>query len=112
VFLMNQLIVCLKDKLAPYDVNVGRQHGPHHFGNPFSHKQSKFNTVRVRTATEAVERFRTWLAGETDQAVEPQRRQWILDNLPTLKGKVLGCWCNRPPCHAYVLCYLANGDQV
>lgn len=30
--------------------------------------------------------------------------------VPTLRGKILGCWCAPLPCHGDVLARLANGS--
>jgi hypothetical protein len=91
-----------------HDVYIGRKNGRLHFGNPFSHKGSKFNVVLVATRAEAVSRFRSWLNGESDLDVEPERRRWILSQLPTLKGKTLGCFCAPAQCHGDVLAEMAN----
>jgi len=65
---------------------------PGRFGNPF------------QTAAE----FRSWLAGETDQPELNQRRQWILEHVHELRGKLLACFCSQDQdCHADVLCELA-----
>lgn len=57
-------------------------------------------------APAAVEFYRQWLA---------RCRPDLVRRLPELRGRVLGCWCGawspgQPgiPCHAVVLCRLAN----
>ena len=63
---------------------------PGRFGNPF-HSASE---------------FRSWL--ESGPADDP-RRQWILENVESLRGKKLACWCPLDAaCHADVLAALAN----
>jgi hypothetical protein len=95
-------------------VYVGRLKGTNnHFGNPFTHKQGTMAELVVPTRGDAVFCFGAWLGGndqvmlsDSDQYwidVEEDRRQWILDNLHTLKHKDLVCWCHPKPCHAAVL---------
>lgn len=79
-----------------------RRHGMH-FGNPFSHMPGTLGTVAVASRHEAVQRFRTWLSGETDCEVEPERRAWILEGLPVLRDAVLECCCKPAECHGDVL---------
>jgi hypothetical protein len=94
---------------AAYDVYIGRGQGSI-FGNPFTHKQGTQAQVVVGSRAEAIQAFRDWLAGAAYQDVEPERRQAILDAIPSLKGKVLGCWCAPLACHGDVLAELANAE--
>ncbi len=64
----------------------------------------------VGSRAEAIQAFRDWLAGVTYQEIEPERRQAILNAIPSLKGKVLGCWCAPLACHGDVLAELANAE--
>lgn len=96
-------------KKAAYDVYIGRGQGSI-FGNPFTHKEGTQAQVVVGSREEAVQAFRDWLAGTAYQDVEPERRQAILDAIPTLKGKVLGCWCAPLACHGDVLAEMANAE--
>jgi hypothetical protein len=105
---MSLVVHCQK---APYDVYIGRGQGSI-FGNPFTHKEGTQAEVVVASRAEAIQAFRDWLAGAAWQDVEPERRQAILDALPTLKGKVLGCWCAPLACHGDVLAELANGKTA
>lgn len=98
-------------KHSPYDVYIGRGQGSI-FGNPFTHKEGTQAQVVVGSRAEAVQAFRDWLAGVAYQDVEPERRRAILDAIPTLKGKVLGCWCAPLACHGDVLAELANGKPA
>ncbi|WP_274644942.1 DUF4326 domain-containing protein [Pseudomonas serbica] len=88
---------------APYDEYIGRPKQPNmmHWGNPFGLSGDKC-AVRVSSRTEAMNRFWYWLEGTADQNVEPERRQWILDNLESLRGKRLGCFCMPQPCHGLI----------
>lgn len=95
-----------------------------HFGNPFSHRnyngvQKVFSTVR-----EAVEAYEQWLRGTAYQDIEPERRQWIinqinsgnLDNVPLIyytdkitdsEGEHLYDYDTYPN-HAHILLKLIN----
>jgi len=90
------------------DIYIGRLNGMPHFGNPFAHKQGTLATVLVGSRQEAIERFRFWLAGQTDQNLEPLRRAWILANLYRLQGKRLECFCKPAACHGDVLAEMAD----
>lgn len=70
-------------KKAPYDVYVGR---PSKWGNPFT-------IGRDGTRAEVIVKYEQWL----DEQPE------LMDDLPELHGKVLGCWCAPAACHADVL---------
>ena len=87
---------------------IGTQHitRPGRFGNPFISAES----------------FAAWLeSGDvaddlrdplTAEALE-ERRQWILANVHTLRGKILACFCGLgKPCHGDELARLANGLAV
>lgn len=91
-------------KRAAFDVYVGKPANPAlwHYGNPFGKGE------------EAVQAFDDWLNGFAHQDIEPERRLWILNSLPSLAGKVLGCWCVTPeapdaPCHGRSLARRAAG---
>lgn len=69
------------------------------FGNPFTDHSAEKN----------VELFRKWLLGESMHGMLPDRRREILSKIPLLRGKQLTCFCSLDsPCHADVLCELAN----
>lgn len=95
-----------------FDVYIGRTHDYLHFGNPFTSKDSDIASVKVKNRAEAIEAFEQWLTGEAHHDVEPERREWILENLKNLKGKVLGCWCQPLPCHGDVYVKLASIDGL
>ena len=96
-------------KTSKYDVYIGRKSSGMHYGNPFSHRERSMGSVMVDTRKEAIDCYADWLAGTRFQDVEPQRRTWILENIQTLRGKILGCFC-RPMsiCHGDILARLAN----
>jgi hypothetical protein len=66
-----------------YDVFVGR---PSKWGNPFP-------ISHCTTREQAIKMYETYI----------RRRPDLLDDLPELAGKVLGCCCAPLPCHADVL---------
>src|SRR5262249_55606469 len=77
-------------------VDVGR---PTRYGNPFP---AADNSPDGRT--EAVRRYRTWLAGQP-ALIRAVRRE--------LAGRNLACWCPlTAPCHADVLLQLARGEAL
>ncbi len=87
-------------------VSVAR---PTKWGNPW--------LVENFGAHKAVAVFSTWLNNHTvndfygpERAVALKaRRDRILTNLPSMRGKNLACWCKQSqPCHADVLLKLAN----
>lgn len=82
-------------------IYVGR---PTKWGNPFK-------ITPERTQTEAVIAFRIWLFVDGCHANMTKKKQWILENLPRLKGKNLSCFCKEgTPCHADVLLEIANRE--
>lgn len=85
-----------------YEIYIGRKVAKFHYGNPFTYKFSAIAEVVVSTRKESVDAFRKWIKGLEYQDVEPERRQWILDNLSNLKGKILGCYCHPRNCHGDV----------
>lgn len=89
---------------ASFDVYIGRKPWkPFHYGNPFTHIPNVKGTVQVSSRREAINKFRWWLKGESEFAhIEPERRQWILDNLDRLRGQRLGCFCRPKECHGDV----------
>lgn len=99
------VVHCQKDE---YDVYIGREDGDEHWGNPATHKRSKYALVRVATVEEAVQYHIEWMDG-LHPDIEPERRRWCWMNLHKLKGKRLGCWCGKGrPCHGRYLAQLAD----
>jgi len=78
---------------AAYDVYIGRP-GP--WGNPYSHKEATIAKYKVATVEEAIEKYREYLLNNEE----------LLNQLHTLKGKVLGCWCMpKNPKHGKYYCH-------
>jgi len=77
------------------DVYVAR---PSRWGNPYSHQANTLATFRVRSREEAIAAYETWICQQPE----------LLAALPTLKGKILGCFCSPAACHAEVLARLAD----
>jgi hypothetical protein len=68
-------------------VYVGR---PSKWGNPFV-------IGKHGDRAQCIELYRRWIRTQPD----------LLAALPSLHGKILGCWCAPLPCHADVLAALA-----
>lgn len=99
-------------KREPFDVYIGRpaKPVPFHYGNPFSNRAG---TKASLVVDDPVTEFRHWLHGIAHTELERDRRRWIVRNLPSLAGKVLGCWCITPEnpdadCHGTVLAEFAR----
>lgn len=79
-------------KDAPPDaIYVGR---PTKWGNPFI-------VGKDGTRDEVVEKYREWLYNQWDH---------LEDDLKTLKGKDLVCWCSPKACHADILLEISNAS--
>jgi hypothetical protein len=91
---MARLVVhCKKEK---YDVYIGRAVSRSGlkasvWGNPFA-------IGKDGSREEVMVRYRAWLLANPE----------LLEKLPELKGKVLGCWCAPEACHGDILSELAN----
>jgi len=89
------------DPDCPKDaVYIGR---PSKWGNPFSHRPSKFPTIFTGSAMESVSRYRHFLA-TTDEGKALAEKARV-----ELKGKDLRCF-NCKPCHGSVLLEIANPE--
>jgi hypothetical protein len=86
-------------KKEKYDVYIGR---PSKWGNPFSHKDGTLAKFKTNTREEAVKKFEEYLIGNMD----------LMKDLPSLKGKVLGCWCKPKACHGDVLAKYADSAPL
>lgn len=82
---------------ATGDIYIGR---PGKFGNPF-----KIGTHGDRA--EVVRRFAEWVLGSDDM-----KAQWIRENVHTLKGKRLVCYCAPMLCHGNILAAMAEAFPV
>lgn len=102
-------VVANINKNEEYDVYIGRDKKKEmHYGNPFDF-QNGIGAVKVKTREEAIQNYEDWLRGDPAwHTVEPERRQWILDNLCSLEGKRLGCFCKPKACHGDVLIKLLH----
>lgn len=89
-----KVVHCKKES---YDVYIGR---PSKWGNPFSHLKVSAAEYRVSSREEAIESYREWILTQPE----------LLEDLPELKGKILGCWCKPLACHGDILVELANSD--
>ena len=85
----------------------------HPIGTKFVTRPSKFGNPFESAAS-----FAAWLesgdvASDLLKPMTPEeleeRRQWILANVHTLRGKLVACWCGLDkPCHGNELARLAN----
>lgn len=75
-------------KRSSYDVYIGR---PSKWGNPFA-------IGRDGDREEVMLKYLDWLMTQVD----------LLEALPELKGKILGCWCKPQDCHGDILARMAN----
>ena len=91
-----KVVHCKKEK---YDVYIGRGSL---WGNPFSHKPSICAQVKVKTREEAIRRYKEWVV----------QQPHLMEKLPELRGKILGCWCKPKPCHGDVLVELLEGQNT
>jgi len=101
--------VCLKGRKnefgprlewAPDVIYVGRsmyQGGWRLAASPFA---NPYKVQQVGGAAEAVRLYREWLRSRPDLVALARER---------LRGKRLGCWCARGPCHAAVLADISEG---
>lgn len=75
-----------------FDVRIDRATK---WGNPF--------VVGVDgTRKEVIAKYRDWIKGQPH----------LLDALPELEGKVLGCWCHPKACHGEVLLELLKARKT
>ena len=73
------------------------------FGNPFTHLPLNATkaAVHVNTVEDACLQFNRWARDAVEWAgVEPERRVKMLQAIAALPDDaVLGCYCDKPPCH-------------
>lgn len=89
-----------KHKSDNYDVSIGRGSK---WGNEFTHLP-----VETTSATYQVETIEQALK---EHAYSLLTNPELLDQIPELIGKVLGCTCDPNPCHGEVLVNLANAFE-
>lgn len=77
---MTRIVHCKKE---PYDVYIGR---PSKWGNPYV-------IGKDGTREEVIKKYEEHVRSS----------KILMRALPSLEGKVLGCWCPPRPCHGEVL---------
>jgi len=95
-------------------VSTLRKAGEQHFGNPFSHLDNSRDTTKTGTRTEAVEKYKQWLAGTDFKNVKQERRKWVIDQIESgaLEGKDLLYYTKQQPNHAEALAqFIASKGQ-
>lgn len=90
-------VVNLKEE--PYDLYIGRADSEKGlkgsiWGNPFM-------IGRDGSRDEVIAKYRAWILEQPE----------LMDRLPELKGKILGCWCKPKPCHGDILLELIEGQE-
>jgi hypothetical protein len=75
-------------KRKKFDIYIGR---PSKWGNPF-----KIGNDGNRE--EVIKKYEQWIKQQPD----------LLKLIPTLKGKILGCYCAPNECHGDILAKMAN----
>ena len=92
-------------RFETYDVYIGR---PSVFGNPFSHQENTKASVKVQSREAAIDMYRKWVNGEvTVNGLNPLS----MNEIKSLRGKVLGCWCKPHSCHGDILAEICDSDN-
>lgn len=92
-------------------VYIGR---PSMWGNPFASVYAvpiwRNDVIRV---SDPVEMYKLWLQGRKYKGLNQKQRKQVLENVHTLRGKTLRCFCKPKPCHGDVLAEMADrvGDD-
>lgn len=76
---------------SPYDIYIGRGSI---WGNPFI-------IGKDGTRTEVIEKYRNYIFNSPE----------LLERIPELRGKVLGCYCKPKKCHGDILVELCNNSN-
>lgn len=84
-----RVVHCKKDK---FDIYIGR---PSKWGNPFI-------IGRDGDRNEVVRKYETYI----------RANQSLINALPELRNKVLGCWCSPKSCHGDVLIKLLEEFEI
>lgn len=74
---------------------IGR---PSIWGNPYSHKEGTLAIYKTNSREESINKYREYLLNNEE----------LMNKLPELEGKVLGCWCKPKPCHGDIIIELLN----
>jgi hypothetical protein len=78
----------------PYTVYIDRGSK---WGNPYSHLDGTKAKYKVNSREEAIESYRSWLWNEIKLG------NITKEDLLSLDGQVLGCYCKPKSCHGDVL---------
>lgn len=89
-----RVVHCNKEE---YDVYIGR---PSLWGNPFTHIKDRTTKAHfiVKTREESIQKYREWVVTQPT----------LMNQIETLRGMKLGCWCKPKACHGDVLIELLN----
>jgi len=82
---MTKVVHCKREK---YDIYIGR---PSKWGNPFT-------IGKDGTRDQVIEKYEKYIL----------ENKKLLNALPELKGKTLGCWCKPKACHGDILVKLVD----
>jgi len=80
---------------SPYDIYIGRGSI---WGNPFV-------IDKDGSRDEVIQKYHNWLLSSTE-AIK------LREQIHTLKGKILGCWCKPKRCHGDILVEIANSASL
>lgn len=83
---------------TPYEVYIGRGSI---WGNPYSHREGTMATFVVKDRETAIQKYEEYI----------RNRPELMNQLYTLKGKVLGCYCKPLPCHGDILIKLIKETE-
>ena len=98
--------------IRPGSLTVYKTASDKHFSNPWSANVEDQNRgyLPANSNDEAVQNYIDWLTGTKFQDVEPERRQWIVDNIVSgaLADKTILCAESNVTTHASALHYLIH----
>jgi hypothetical protein len=94
---MTRVVNRRKDK---YDVYVGRGSI---FGNPFS---IGVDGSRDVVCDKHLDWLYLWIEDKSEVIINGYSNKTVVENLNSLKGKTLGCYCKPQRCHADNFVYL------
>lgn len=78
-------------RVSDYDIRIDRASK---WGNPF-------HVGKDGDRDEVIRKYREWVTKQPE----------LMEDIPKLQGKRLGCWCAPEACHGDVLVELADGVQ-
>lgn len=84
---------------STFDVYIGRAYGEFKEDSIW---HNPYHIGKDGTRAEVIAKYRTYIL----------KSPHLLALLPTLKGKVLGCWCKPQDCHGDVLVELIEGVET